>query len=83
MTRDEYVALHGREPHDEEYWGPGGVNLSRWGPDCKRGLRYRDQGTEIAGAGAPRHTFGGGRKARGLAADSYERQARMAATGEN
>ncbi len=63
MTHDEYVAKNGREPHDEEYWGSGGVDVGRWGNECKRGLQYRDQGIVHAGAGQ-RRTFGGGRKAR-------------------
>ena len=73
MTRAEYVAQHGREPHDEQYWGPRGVDLSRWGSECRRGMQYKNHGTEVSGHGAPRHTFGGGRKARGMASDSYER----------
>ena len=32
MTRAEYVEAHGCEPHDEGYWGSGGVNVAgRWG----------------------------------------------------
>lgn len=66
MTYTEYVALHGREPFDSSYWGPAGVNLSRWGNECRRGLQYHDHGVERAEPGQ-RRGFGGGRKARGYA----------------
>jgi hypothetical protein len=26
------------EPHDKGYWGPNGIDLSRWGPSCGRGF---------------------------------------------
>jgi hypothetical protein len=27
---------------DEAYWGPGGVDLSRWGAECARGVPYAE-----------------------------------------
>ena len=76
MTHAEYVAKHGREPYDEEYWGPGGIDLSRWGFGCQRGLQYRDKGVDVGGPGI-RRQFGGSRKARGMASDAYERGLRQ------
>ncbi len=73
MTRDEYFALHDSEPHDEGYW-PGGVDLSRWGNECKRGVPYQNRGTEVAGGGSPGHKISTGRKERGSASDDYGRQ---------
>ena len=26
------------QPYDQKYWGPGGIDLSRWGNSCKRGV---------------------------------------------
>ena len=39
MTRAEYVAAHGREPHDEGYWGPGGVQVAARQRDGREGMR--------------------------------------------
>lgn len=74
MTHAEYVAKHGREPHDEQYWGPGGVDVSKWGRECQRGLQYKQQEGVIQSSGpGQRRTFGGGRKTRTLASDAYDR----------
>ena len=47
MTRAEYVEAHGCEPHDEGYWGSGGVNVAgRWGGrvHLSRGCDYHVSG---------------------------------------
>jgi hypothetical protein len=60
MIISEFIAIHGQPPYDLNFW-PGGVDLSRWGNECKRGLRYAD-------------TVSTGRKERGSASDGYDRQ---------
>jgi hypothetical protein len=30
------------EPYDHDYWGEGGIDLSRWGDECKRAFRGPD-----------------------------------------
>jgi hypothetical protein len=60
MIISEFIAIHGQPPYDLNFW-PGGVDLSRWGNECNRGLRYADTGTA-------------GRKERGSASDGYDRQ---------
>ncbi len=72
MTRAEYVALHGCEPHDEQYWGPGGVQVAqRWGGNVHmmRGCDYHVSGTDHGGPGQVRK-ISTGRKARGYASGS-------------
>ena len=64
MIISEFIAIHGQPPYDLNFW-PGGVDLSRWGNECKRGLRYADTGTAVAS---------GRRKERGSASDGYDRQ---------
>jgi hypothetical protein len=60
---------------DQEYWGPDGPDLSLWGAECGRGLRYADTGAAVAaGTKAQVRKFSRGRKARGSAAAGYERQ---------
>ena len=73
MTRAEYVAQHGCEPHDEKFWGPGGVDVSRWGSACQRGIQYQDHGPVTDGQRGAIRKISSGRKARGMASDSYER----------
>jgi hypothetical protein len=36
------------QPYDQEYWGPGGIDLSRWGNSCKRGAQYHVTGAPVA-----------------------------------
>lgn len=36
------------QPYDQEYWGPGGIDLSRWGNSCKRGVQYHVTGAPVA-----------------------------------
>jgi hypothetical protein len=67
VTRAEYVAEHGCEPHDVTFWGPGGVNVGRWGNECRRGCAYKDVGVTKAGAPNQRRSISSGRKARGYA----------------
>jgi hypothetical protein len=72
VTRAEYVDLHGCEPHDEGYWGPGGVQVAqRWGGNVHmmRGCDYHVSGTVHGGPGQVRK-FSTGRKARGYASGS-------------
>jgi hypothetical protein len=33
---------------DHDYWGPGGVDISRWGNFCGRGIRYATTGAPVA-----------------------------------
>lgn len=76
MTRAEYAAAHGYEPHDTRYWGQGGVNIARWDQfHCRRGADYRDVGNPAA-SGTPnqRRSISGGRKAYRPSSENYERQ---------
>ena len=64
------------QPYDEQYWGPGGIDLSRWGKgECMRGCQY-----QVRGAAPPAGTKGQvrkistGRKERGSSADGYDHQ---------
>jgi len=72
MTRAEYVALHGVEPHDDVYWSrfgtPSRCRTDLWPSrgESARGLQYRDHGVELSAPGQ-RRSFGGGRKERGYA----------------
>lgn len=69
MTRAEYVELHGCEPHDAGYWGPGGVQVAaRWGGNVHmmRGADYHVSGVDHGGPGQVRK-ISTGRKARGYA----------------
>lgn len=62
MTREEYIAKHGREPHDEHYWGPGGVQVAaRWG-----NMTHMRRGCDYA-ANTSGRKISVGRKARGYA----------------
>ena len=72
MTREEYVAERGCEPHDEKYWGPGGVDIAgRWGDKThmRRGCDYHVSGTDHGGPGQVRK-ISQGKKARGYASGS-------------
>ena len=74
MTIAEFIAVHGQPPFDLNFW-PGGVDLSRWGNECKRGLRYADTGTAVAsGTAGVVRKISTGRKERGSASDGYDRQ---------
>jgi hypothetical protein len=61
------------QPYDQEYWGPGGIDLSRWGNSCKRGAQYHVTGAPVASgtAGVVRKIF----------YRSEDRQGRQAAFG--
>ena len=66
------------QPYDEKYWGPGGIDLSKWGNSCKRGLQYHQTGPPVA-AGTPgviRKISTGRKKGkdgkRALASDDYD-----------
>ena len=66
------------EPFDHSYWGPGGIDISRWGRgEVCRGCRYRDAGPATDGAKNQRRSFSAGRKARGLSSDDLEKQAKL------
>lgn len=61
-------------PYDEHYWGPNGVDISRWGKgEVMRGARYRDVGPVTDGAPNQRRSFGAGRKRRGLSSIDLEK----------
>ena len=70
MTRAEYVAAHGCEPYDELYWGPGGVDISRWSGKVHmmRGADYHYTGAPVAsGIAGTVRKISHSRKARGYA----------------
>lgn len=60
--------------YDESYWGPGGIDLMRWcrTGHCQRGIAYRDVGPTRDGAANQRRSISAGRKARGMASDSFK-----------
>jgi hypothetical protein len=67
--------------YDERYWGPGGIDLSRWGKgEVARGARYRDVGPTTDGAKNQRRSISAGRKPRGLSSNDLEKQAVIHAT---
>lgn len=73
VTRAEYVALHGVEPHDEGYWGPGGVDVAgRWGNKVhmQRGCDYHVSGVDHGGPGQVRKISRGRKSHRGYASGS-------------
>lgn len=52
---------------DVAYWGPGGVDISRWrGGECARGVAYISRGDGLEGQHAVRK-LSSGRKWRGMA----------------
>jgi hypothetical protein len=62
------------EPYDLSYWGPGGIDISRWGKgEVCRGVRYRDVGPTTDGAANQRRSISSGRKARGMASNDVEK----------
>jgi len=89
MTRAEYVALHGVEPHDEVFYGTvygadgkllaGGPDISRWNLAdhvlVKIQQRYHTSGVDSGGSGQVRK-ISTGRKVHGNAAADYERSIR-------
>ncbi len=55
---------------DHAYWGPGGVDISRWGNFCGRGIRYATTGAPVAsGTKGVVRKISTGRKHRGSASD--------------
>ena len=63
------------ESFDHSYWGPGGIDISRWGRgEVCRGCRYRDVGPSTDGAANQRRSISAGRKARGLSSKDLEKQ---------
>ena len=79
MIREEYVALHGCEPHDAGYWGPGGVDINRWAGKMHlmRGADYHVTGSPVAsGTAGVVRKISTGRKSRGNAAADYDRSIR-------
>jgi len=55
---------------DRGYWGPGGIDISRWKGSCMRGLEYIQVGAPVpSGTKAQVRKFSSGRKARGMASD--------------
>jgi hypothetical protein len=63
------------EAYDRNYWGPGGVDVSRWGlGEVTRGARYRDVGPTTDGMKNQRRSISAGRKARGMASNDLEKQ---------
>jgi hypothetical protein len=59
---------------DHRYWGPGGVDISRWGKgEVMRGVAYIDHGPSRDGAKGQVRKMSSGRKARGSAASDYDK----------
>jgi hypothetical protein len=50
------------EPYDERYWGPNGINISRWGYECGRGIKYKDLGPVTDGEKGAIRKISTGRK---------------------
>jgi hypothetical protein len=67
MIISEFIAIHGQPPYDLNFW-PGGVDLSRWGNECKRGTAV------ASGTAGVVRKISTGRKERGSASDGYDRQ---------
>lgn len=44
-------------------------NVSTWGPECARGIRYKDMGMVTDGQAGAMRKISTGRKARGMASD--------------
>ena len=65
-------------PWDLNYWGEGGPDLSRWGPECRRGCNYHTTGAAVA-SGTPGQVrkISVGRKSRGMASDGLERASKQ------
>src|ERR1035441_8958927 len=60
------------QPYDLAYWGPGGIDLSRWGPSCRRGCDDKSTGAPVAaGTAGVVRKISTGRKSRGLSSDDY------------
>jgi hypothetical protein len=58
---------------DHVYWGPGGVDLSRWKKRYVPGIPYKDSGPTTDGQKGAVRKISTGRKARGSSADSLEK----------
>jgi hypothetical protein len=77
LTIAEFIEIHGAPPYDLNYWGPGGVDISRWSGKVHmmRGADYHDTGAPVAsGIAGTVRKISTGRKERGSASDSYDRQ---------
>ncbi len=48
-------------------------DISTWGPECARGMPYKDSGVSTDGAANQRRSISSGRKHRGSAADDMEK----------
>ena len=58
--------------YDLAYWGPDGIDLSRWGPSCRRGCDYKNTGAPVvAGTPGVSRKISTGRKSRGMASEDY------------
>lgn len=58
--------------YDEKYWGPSGIDLSRWGTSCGRGIAYKDMGSTTDGQKGAVRKISTGRKKRRMASDDYK-----------
>ena len=60
-------------PYDTDFWGPGGIDMRRFGPECARGIRYKETGAPVdAGTPGQVRKISSGRKTRGLSSDDYK-----------
>jgi hypothetical protein len=58
---------------DAKYWGPLGIDLSKWGNECRRGIRYIETGAPVASGKAGQvRKISSGRKHRGMASDGVK-----------
>ena len=62
---------------DKRYWGEKGIDLSRWGYECARGIAYKNTGSPVdSGTPGQVRKISTGRKAhRGMASDSLMKDA--------
>ena len=61
-----------RGTFDEQYWGPGGIDLTRWGYACQRGAQYVNLGPVVDGQAGAVRKISQGRKARRMASDDFK-----------
>ena len=76
LTIAEFIEIHGALPYDLNYWGPGGVDISRWSGKVHmmRGADYHYTGAPVAsGIAGTVRKISTGRKSRGNTAADYDR----------
>jgi hypothetical protein len=59
-------------PYDEAFYGPGGIDSSKWAGHCMMGAQYKDNGPSRDGAANQVRKISSGRKHRGMASDGLK-----------